>query len=114
MFRRLSVVLLLLLGCLCAAGQQGEFPPWTTGNLDIHQIATGRGNSAFFIFPDGTTMLVDAGAAGDGQTIPYTEPFPNASRRAGEWIARYVQHMLPGGYDHLDYALITHFHADHI
>jgi hypothetical protein len=39
---------------------------WTPGTLDIHQIATGRGNSALIIMPDGTTLLVDAGAAGDG------------------------------------------------
>jgi hypothetical protein len=36
-------------------------PPWSPSTLDIHQIATGRGNSALTIFPDGTTMLVDAG-----------------------------------------------------
>ena len=114
MFRRLFFLLVVLLVCLAAVSQQEQLPPWTPGNLDIHQISTGRGNSAFFIFPDGTTMLVDAGAAGDGQTIPFTDPFPNASRRAGEWIARYVLHMLPPGYDHLDYALVTHFHADHI
>ena len=41
-------------------------PPWTRGTLDIHQISTGRGNAALIVFPDGTTMVVDAGAAGDG------------------------------------------------
>ena len=29
--------------------------------LDIHQISTGRGNAGLYIFPDGTTLLVDAG-----------------------------------------------------
>lgn len=61
------------------AWAQSTLPPWTPGTLDIHQISTGRGNAAFFILPDGTTMLVDAGAAGDG--IPQTDPHPDASRR---------------------------------
>lgn len=37
-------------------------PPWTPGTLDVHQINTGKGDAALFIFPDGTTLLVDAGA----------------------------------------------------
>ena len=36
-------------------------PAWQKGYLDLHHINTGRGNCAFFILPDGTTMLVDAG-----------------------------------------------------
>jgi hypothetical protein len=66
-------------------------PPWTRGMLDIHQLSTGRGNAAFFIFPDGTTMLVDAGAAGDGTKIADTDPRPNATRTAGAWIVRYIE-----------------------
>jgi hypothetical protein len=31
--------------------------PWKEGYLDIHQISTGRGNAAFMILPDGTTMV---------------------------------------------------------
>jgi hypothetical protein len=84
-------------------------PAWTPGILDIHQIATGRGNAALFILPDGTTLLVDAGAAGDG--IPETDPHPDASRSPGAWIVRY---LLRRGVTSLDYAMITHFHADHM
>src|SRR3982751_5189516 len=36
-------------------------PAWQKGYLDLHHINTGRGNAAFYIFPDGTTMLLDAG-----------------------------------------------------
>jgi Metallo-beta-lactamase superfamily len=90
----------------------GPLPAWTSGTLDIHQIATGRGNSALIIMPDGTTLLVDAGAAGDG--IPETDPHPNASRPPGRWIVRYLQRHLPTGAASLDYALITHFHVDHM
>ena len=63
--------------------------------LDIHQIATGRGNSALIVMPDGTTLLVDAGAAGDG--IAETDPHPDASRSPGAWIVRYLQRHLPKG-----------------
>jgi len=95
---------------------QGEIgaplPPWAPGMLDIHQIATGRGNSALLILPDGTTLLIDAGAAGDG--LPETDPHPDASRTPGAWIARYIKRHLPDGATDLDYALITHFHPDHM
>ena len=90
-------------------------PRWSPGTLDIHQIATGRGNSALTIFPDGTTMLVDAGDAGE---TPFADQRPNASRTPGQWIARYVRHMLegtPGAQaPQLDYAVLTHFHPDHM
>ncbi len=87
-------------------------PPWSAGMLDIHQISTGRGNSALLILPDGTTLLVDAGAAGSG--VPETDPHPDASRSPGAWIVRYLKRRLPAGTAALDYALITHFHADHM
>jgi hypothetical protein len=92
-----------------AATVGAPLPPWTAGTLQIHQISTGRGNSALFILPDGTTLLVDAGAAGDG--IAETDPHPNASRTPGAWIARYLQRNAVTA---LDFALITHFHADHM
>ncbi len=84
-------------------------PAWTPGTLDIHQISTGRGNAALFILPDGTTLLVDAGAVGDG--APETDPHPDSSRTPGAWIARYLARH---GVNELDYALITHFHGDHM
>jgi beta-lactamase superfamily II metal-dependent hydrolase len=87
-------------------------PPWSPGVLEIHQISTGRGNSALFVLPDGTTLLVDAGAAGNG--IEQTEPHPDATRTPGAWIARYLQRHLPAGSAGLDYTLITHFHVDHM
>jgi beta-lactamase superfamily II metal-dependent hydrolase len=85
--------------------------PWSAGTLDIHQISTGRGNAAFFRFPDGTTLLVDAGDVGDG--IPQATALPDASRGAGEWVARYIKRMA-GADAALDYAVVTHFHPDHL
>lgn len=111
-----AAVLLCVLSLAPSARQPpavvGEpLPRWTPGTLDIHQIATGRGNAALTIFPDGTTMLVDAGDAGD---TPHADPRPDATRTPGQWIARYVQHMLQGGEARLDYAVLTHFHPDHM
>jgi hypothetical protein len=94
--------------------------PWTPGSLEIHHISTGRGNAAFIICPDGTTLLIDAGAQyaagdalhGDKYLI---SPKPDASRRPGEWIARYIKRRL----DHcdnkeIDYFILTHLHTDHM
>ena len=94
------VALLLLLSLAAAAQEPKTLPPWTRGTLDIHQISTGHGNAAFFIFPDGTTLLVDAGAVGDDTT--------------GAKIARYIERMMAPQTPRLDYALITHYHADHM
>src|SRR5215469_3599333 len=107
----------LLLGVLLAqAGTQqrvGELlPAWSQGFLDIHQIQTGRGNAAFLVFPDGATMLIDAGAVPDRSGPELGPERPNGSRSPGEWIARYIQHFNPG--KDLDYALITHYHDDHM
>ncbi len=86
--------------------------PWSAGYLDIHHISTGKGNATFFVFPDGTTLLIDAGAA--TLPIPYAEARPNDSLRPGEWIARYIEHFHPQENAILDYALLTHFHGDHM
>jgi beta-lactamase superfamily II metal-dependent hydrolase len=89
-------------------------PDWSEGVLDIHHINTGKGDAAFFVLPDGTTMLVDAGAVRDKP--PITAPSrPDSSREPGEWIARYVKRFHPKGSDGvLDYAVLTHFHGDHM
>src|SRR5262245_46270934 len=109
-----TLIFLLLVSTLGLDGQTaapvrvGEtLTPWTPGTLDLHQISTGRGNAAFFRFPDGTTMLLDAGNAGEG--VAYTEPRPDGSRSAGEWISRYITHMVGGSDVRLDYAVLTHF-----
>jgi beta-lactamase superfamily II metal-dependent hydrolase len=87
-------------------------PPWTPGTLDIHQLATGRGNSALIVLPDGTALLVDAG--GTAAEIPQTDPHPDGSRPPGEWIARYAKRHLADSAAGIDYAMLTHFHSDHI
>src|SRR5699024_10446593 len=59
----LSVSLLTISTALSAAESIAvgkPLPAWKRGMLDIHQINTGTGDSGFYIFPDGTTMLLDA------------------------------------------------------
>jgi beta-lactamase superfamily II metal-dependent hydrolase len=117
---RNSVLQRLFFVCLIAARlalPQGIGEPlssWTPGTLDIHQIHTGRGNAAFFIFPDGTTMLLDAGAVPDRQGLEIGPQRPNATRTPAEWIARYIQNFSPRHPASLDYAVLTHYHDDHI
>ena len=87
---------------------------WTPGALEIHHISTGRGNSTLCIFPDGTTLLIDAGAV-RGKPELLAPLRPDGSRRPGEWIARYVRRRLAETKtDALDAALLTHFHPDHM
>jgi hypothetical protein len=88
--------------------------PWQPGWLDIHHIATGRGNATFVLFPDATSLLIDAGASSNGTDVSVAT-HPNESRRAGEWIGRYVRrHLRSAGRDALDYMLVTHLHPDHV
>ena len=89
---------------------------WKKGFLDIHHINTGSGNSTFIVFPDGTTLLVDAGDTQRNQSpknpLKIAPHFPADSVTAAECITLYIQKLLPA-IQHLDYALITHFHGDH-
>jgi beta-lactamase superfamily II metal-dependent hydrolase len=87
-------------------------PAWSEGHFDIHHIDTARGNSTLLIFPDGTTMLIDAGIVADAPAGTINPARPNDSRRPGEWIARYILAHAPQ--PHLDYFLATHIHPDHV
>ncbi len=91
-------------------------PPWEPGMLDIHQINIGKGDAALFVLPDGTTMLLDAGATVRDRPPHYdAPPLPDDSRRPGEWLTRYIHDFHPDGEDGaLDYGVISHFHGDHM
>lgn len=87
-------------------------PDWSAGYLDIHAINSGCGECFFYILPDGTTLLVDAGEVSPSSQIPQR---PNGSQRPSETDVKYLQHFLPAtGSDKLDYVLLTHFHIDHM
>lgn len=86
---------------------------WSKGEMDIHFINTGHGESTFLILPDSTTMLIDAGAALNKK--PWAaDSKPDDSKTPGEWIVRYINKMLSGWPNPaIDYAVISHFHWDH-
>ena len=86
---------------------------WTDGCLDIHFINSGRGECAFYILPDGTTLLVDAGEiiVTDGTGVPQK---PDASTRPYIVDAKYIRHFLPQGSSAVDWCAPSHFHIDHI
>lgn len=115
----LKILGVLMMSVLALTGQAqlkvgDQFSDWEEGTLDIHHINTGKGECAFFMLPDGTTMLVDAGATRQAKPR-VTDPKPNGSREPGEWIARYILHYLENHpVKKLDYVLLTHFHDDHI
>lgn len=115
-----SAIALGLIAVQTLAGQAvgGRLDAWTPGTFDIHQIHTGRGNSAFLIFPDGTTMLLDAGVVPDRKGLEIGPQRPDSTRSTGEWIAHYVRLFYPGDAGNqapaLDYAVVTHYHDDHM
>ena len=92
----------------------GRLSPWRPGGLDIHHIATGRGDSSLIIGPDGASLMIDAGAM--YQLPPMTvKGEPSDSRSPGEWIARYVERRLRDtGRKGIDTLLVTHLHPDHL
>lgn len=95
-------------------GVGARLAPWRRGRLDIHHLSTGRGDATLIVGPDGTTILIDAGAASriDEAALPAR---PDGSRRPGEWIARYVSRRLAEtGGEGLDALMVTHIHPDHI
>jgi hypothetical protein len=116
-------ILICLLLCSVAAPAQDivpgqPLPDWKPGYLDLHHINTGRGNAAFFILPDGTNLLVDAGeldpTAQRTLSPRNTVIKPNNTKQPFEWIADYIWQFAPKKEKTvIDYALITHFHDDH-
>ncbi len=95
-----------------AADAQEYLPKWQEGYMDIHTIATGRGDATLIVMPDGTTLMIDAGDNGKTKDKQH----PDTTKRAGEWQAVYMKKVmadLPGD-GKVDYAMITHFHDDHM
>jgi beta-lactamase superfamily II metal-dependent hydrolase len=74
---------------ICGAGT------WTSGNLEIHHINIGQGDSTLIVGPTGKSLLLDAG-----------ETNWNSSGKA-QIIGPYIQGVL--GCNSLDYVVISHF-----
>lgn len=78
--------------------------PWsgTDGQLQVHFIDVGQGDSILVRFPGGRTMLVDAG----GRLGSLDE-----GRGVGDSVVVPYLHRL--GMDKLDVLVVTHAHGDH-
>lgn len=92
---------------------------WKPGYLDLHHINTGRGSVAYYILPDGTTLLFDAGE--QDPTDPRTTSSrnsvirPNNSKRPYEWVVQYIKQVAPPARKPvINYAVLSHFHEDHM
>lgn len=104
----------------CEADEHRTLDPWRPGFLDIHHISV-VADCTLVVYPDGTTLLFDAGALfkSDFQIraaeINEASVRPNDLKRPGEWYADYIEYTLrfAGIPVALDYALISHFDADH-
>ena len=100
---RVWMLVAIVLACCMAIGGCGLLPGETTepsanlkadeNTVRVHVLDVGQGDS-IFLEVKGTTMLIDAGNAKDGEDI----------------IA-YIQRL---GYEKLDIVVATHPHADHI
>ena len=100
-------------GCLGLSADDAEQVRWRPGHYQVHYIFTGRGESMLHVFPDGTSMLLDVGDSMRFYGTPKETPhLPDLSRRAGEWVARYVTRMNPKG-KKVDYFHLSHYHEDH-
>ena len=92
---------------------------WQEGQLDIHHISTGRGDSSFMVFPDGTTLLFDAGDLDTSNPdrfapLKMSAPKPNPAISAGQVITNYITCSGPNKSPLIiDYGVISHFHSDH-
>ncbi len=87
-------------------------PAWKPGEMDLHFIYTGCGESMFYRFPDGTAMVNDTGDHFRPHELEFIPRLPSSARLGGEWVTRYIHRVAPG-LTHLDYMMLSHWHHDH-
>jgi len=114
-----EILLLSLLSSFIRVGAQDlHWQPWQDGYLDIHHISTGSGNATFMVFPDGTTLLFDAGDVDrvartrTPNPLKASPPLPSDSITAGQSIVNYIRFFHPNT-KQIDYGIVSHFHSDH-
>lgn len=98
----LSLILSALILCSCdpylilfgSSSSEEETEKTNDGNLTVHYLDVGQGDSIFIELPNGEDMLIDAG-----------------ENYYGEGIINYIKGE---GYDKIDYLIATHPHSDHI
>ncbi len=98
-------------GCATRSLVGRTLPPWREGELDIYFIHTGVGEQTFFIFPDGTTMLLDCGDTHHAKYMKDVPPMPDGTRYGGEWTSHYIQRLIQQRT--IDHVMVSHWHGDH-
>lgn len=76
-------------------------------------INSGSGECAFYVMPDGTTMIVDVGELSPDFGDTRVPKRPNDVVRPYKTYANYIKHFMPEGKSEVDYLHISHFHIDH-
>ncbi len=92
--KRLVCVLVLLGLLVTSTGCNNEPSIISNDSLTVYFFDVGQADCSLLLFPDGKTMLIDAGNRADGPLI-----------------ADYLDDL---GVDTLDYFVLTHPHEDHI
>ncbi len=95
---------LVMFGILC-------WQPWDAqlklGSLEVTAIDVGQGDSLFLSFPNGTTMLVDAGGFPGYGNMKHKPQMDIGEDVVSPYLwERHIRH--------LDYAVLTHGHSDHM
>lgn len=89
-----------------------KFGGWKPGDFQVHFIYTGVAESAFIIFPDSTSLLLDCGDCPAIMRKQYAIPVPDPYSMGGERVADYVLKVNPNG-KNVDYMMASHWHDDH-
>ena len=91
MKRIIAIILTLILSLsLCSCGKTIA----DDSCLSVYFFDVGQGDCSLLLFPDGVSVLIDAGNQADGRLI--------------------ADYLKRGGIDTLDYLICTHPHEDHI
>lgn len=94
----LSVIIILITAlCACSLNFDIDSPQQISkneGELKVHYLDVGQGDSIFIELPNSQSMLIDAGVSSEGESIQ--------------------QYINDSGYQNIDYLIATHPHADHI
>jgi competence protein ComEC len=109
--------------CLCLIILHPFSAGRASGRLRLDLLDVGQGDAALLTFPDGATLLVDAGGraqfgaarGGDfeeGTTTTTAVPFERDGRGIGEAVV--AEYLWWRGLRRVDYILATHAHADHM
>ena len=89
---------LIYAACACLFGSTVLFADHIDGRLDIYFVDVEGGAATLIVTPEGESMLVDSGT------------FDTAGRDLNR-ILDVIQNVAK--LDHLDHALVTHWHSDH-